>query len=40
MRIDYPKALDEQQKENKNAKEEFERKQSMERQRERLDEEV
>lgn len=40
MRIDYPKALDEQQKENENAKHEKEKKQSMERRRERVDEEV
>lgn len=40
LRIDYPKALDEQQKENESAKHERDKKQSMERRRERHDEEV
>lgn len=40
LRIDYPKALDEQQKEDENAKLEYERKQVMEKRREKIDEEV
>ncbi|XP_063701973.1 coiled-coil domain-containing protein 50 [Culicoides brevitarsis] len=40
LRIDYPKALDEQQKENENAQLEEQKKKSLERRRQKIDEEI